>query len=113
MGEPEQAWRRSRPAVMAEQPTQVDVDRELQIVKVQQNYEAVHHEVNVRDQMSRDLHDRLVHEVQLRDEIIDGLRREQDWMRSGWRRFVIRLPRQRMASAAGSATARAPNDREE
>jgi hypothetical protein len=49
----------------------------------------------VRDQMIRDLHDRFVHEVQRRDEIIDRLHREQDWMRRGWRRFVIRRPPQR------------------
>ena len=110
--DPEQSWLRMLPEAMAVQPAEVDVDRELQIVKVQQNYEAVQHEVNVRDQMIRDLHDRLVHEVQLRDEIIDGLRREQDWMRSGWRRFVIRRPRQpRLASAAGTATDPAPDER--
>jgi len=28
--------------------------------------------------------------VCVRDAIIDDLRREQDWMRSGWRRFVVR-----------------------
>jgi len=110
--DPEQSWLRLLPEAMADQPTEVDVDRELQIVKVQQNYEVVQHEVNVRDQMIRELHDRLVHEVQLRDEIIDGLRREQDWMRSGWRRFVIRQPREpRKASAAGTATDPAPDRR--
>ena len=76
---------------MADQPAQVAVDRELQLVKMQDEINrrdveraAVQHEVNVRDQMIRDLHDRFVHEVQRRDEIIDGLRREQDWMRRGW-----------------------------
>jgi 2-polyprenyl-3-methyl-5-hydroxy-6-metoxy-1,4-benzoquinol methylase len=88
--DPEQSWFRSLPAAMKEQPTDVVVEHELQLVKLQKNYDDVQHEVNVRDRMIQDLHDRLVHEVQLRDEIIDGLRREQDWMRSGWRRFVIR-----------------------
>jgi SAM-dependent methyltransferase len=90
--DPEQSWLRSLPAAMIDQPAEVTVDHELQLVKLQQNYEAVQHEVNVRDEMIRDLHERLVREVQLRDEIIDRLRREQDWMRSGWRRFVIRPP---------------------
>jgi hypothetical protein len=98
--DPEQAWLRALPAAMTDQPRQVDVDRELQLVKMQDEINrrdveraAVQHEVNVRDQMIRDLHDRFVHEVQRRDEIIDRLNREQDWMRRGWRRFVIRRPR--------------------
>ena len=93
--DPEQSRLRSIPEEMANQPTEVLVDHELQLVKLQQNYETVQREVNVRDEMIRDLHDRLVREVQIRDEIIDRLHREQDWMRSGWRRFVIRRPRQR------------------
>jgi len=94
--DPEQSWLRALPAVMVDQPRQVDVDRELQLVKMQDEISrrdveraAVQHEVNVRDEMLRDLHDRFVHEVQLRDEIIDGLRQELDWMRRGWRRFII------------------------
>jgi SAM-dependent methyltransferase len=100
--DPEQAWLRALPAAITDQPSEVDVDRELQLVKMQDEINrrdveraAVQHEVNVRDQMIRDLHDRLVHEVQRRDEIIDRLHREQDWMRRGWRRFVIRRPPQR------------------
>jgi len=92
--DPEQSWQRALPAAMLGQPDSVSVERELQLVKLQHNYDAVQHEVNVRDDMIRDLHERLVREVQLRDTIIDGLRREQDWMRSGWRRFVIRRPAQ-------------------
>jgi hypothetical protein len=94
--DPEQSWLRALPAAMADQPRQVDVDRELQLVKMQNEVSkrdieraAVQHEVNRRDEMLRELHDRFVHEVQLRDEIIDGLRREQDWVRRGWRRFII------------------------
>jgi SAM-dependent methyltransferase len=92
--DPEQSWLRSLPAAMTDQPGDVSIGHELQLVRLQKNYDAVQHEVNVRDEMIRDLHERLVREVQLRDEIIDGLRREQDWMRSGWRRFVIRRPAQ-------------------
>jgi SAM-dependent methyltransferase len=97
--DPEQSWLRALPAVMADQPAQVAVDRELQLVKMQDEINrrdaeraAVQHEVNLRDEMLRDLHERFVHEVQRRDEIIDRLRREQDWMRRGWRRFVTRPP---------------------
>jgi len=88
--DPEQSWVRALPAAMHEQPAGVSVGHELQLVKLQKNYDDVQREVNVRDEMIRDLHQRLVREVQLRDDIIDGLRRDQDWMRSGWRRFVIR-----------------------
>src|SRR5437762_2498309 len=63
-----------------------------ELAELRKAYDAIQHEVNVRDGMIRDLHERLVREVQLRDEIIDRLHREQDWMRSGWRRFVIRRP---------------------
>jgi SAM-dependent methyltransferase len=93
--DPEQSWARALPAAMQQQPEAVSVDRELELVRLQKNYEDVQREVNVRDEMIRDLHQRLVHEVQIRDEIIDRLHREQDWMRSGWRRFVIRPPAKR------------------
>jgi 2-polyprenyl-3-methyl-5-hydroxy-6-metoxy-1,4-benzoquinol methylase len=92
--DPEQSWLRSLPAAMMDQPIDAGVGHELQLVRLQKNYDTVQHEVNVRDEMIRDLHERFVREVQRRDEIIDGLRREQDWMRSGWRRFVIRRPAQ-------------------
>jgi SAM-dependent methyltransferase len=92
--DPEQSRLRAVPAAMMDQPADVTFEHELQLVKLQKNYEAVQHEVNVRDEMIRDLHERLVREVELRDRIIDGLRREHDWMRSGWRRFVIRRPAQ-------------------
>lgn len=36
-------------------------------------------------------------EVVYRDSIIDELRHEQEWMRSGWRRFIVRRPRRRSA----------------
>ena len=83
--DPEQSWVRALPAAMHEQPAGVSVGHELQLVKLQKNYDDVQREVNVRDEMIHDLHQRLVREVQLRDDIIDGLRRDQDWMRSGWR----------------------------
>lgn len=88
--DPERSWQRRVPAEMAGQPDAVDVDRELQLVKLQRNYDEVQRQVNVRDEMIRDLHDRLVREVQLRDDHIDRLYREIDWMRSGWRRFFVR-----------------------
>src|SRR5262249_35803262 len=91
--DPEQSWQRALPAVMAGQPADLPVEHELQLVKLQRNYDDVQHQVNVRDEMIKDLHERLVREVQRRDEIIDGLHLEQDWMRSGWRRFVIRPPK--------------------
>jgi SAM-dependent methyltransferase len=90
--DPEQSWQRALPAAMAGQPADLPVEHELQLVKLQRNYDEVQHQVNVRDEMIKDLHDRLVREVQRRDEIIDALRREHDWMRSGWRRFVVRPP---------------------
>ena len=93
--DPEQSWLRALPAVMKDQP-KFDADRELELVRMQHEIivrdaerAAVQQEVNLRDDMLRDVHGRMVREVQLRDEIIDGLRREQDWMRRGWRRFVI------------------------
>ena len=93
--DPEQSWLRALPAVMKDQPP-FDTDRELQLVRMQHEISvrdaeraAVQQEVNLRDEMLREVHDRMVREVQRRDEIIDGLRREQDWMRRGWRRFII------------------------
>jgi hypothetical protein len=93
--DPEQSWLRALPAVMKDQPP-FDADRELQLVRMQHEITirdteraAVQQEVNLRDDMLRDVHGRMVREVQLRDDIIDGLRREQDWMRRGWRRFII------------------------
>jgi SAM-dependent methyltransferase len=88
--DPEQWWQRALPAEMMDQPTSVDVAHELQLVKLQRNYDDVQHEVNVRDEMIRDLSNRLVSEVQLRDDIIDALRRDQEWMRTGWRRWIVR-----------------------
>ena len=83
---------------MKDQPS-FDADRELQIVKMQHGINvrdveraAVQTEVNRRDELLKELHDRFVREVQLRDEIIDGLRREREWMLNGWRRFVVRPP---------------------
>jgi len=50
---------------------------------------AVQAEVNRRDELLRELHDRFVREVERRDRIIDELNREQAWMLSGWRRFIV------------------------
>jgi len=47
-------------------------------------------EVNRRDQLIAEKAAWWSNEVTRRDLIIDDLRREQDWMRSGWRRFVVR-----------------------
>jgi len=47
-------------------------------------------EVNRRDALIAEKSAWWSNEVVVRDAIIDDLRREQDWMRSGWRRFVIR-----------------------
>jgi SAM-dependent methyltransferase len=98
--DPEQSWRRSLPEVMTTQPAGVDVDRELQLVKMQDEINrrdleraAVQQEVNRRDDIIREIHDRMVREVQRRDDTIDELRREQDWMRSGWQRWIIRMIR--------------------
>jgi len=91
--DPEQSWVRSLPAEMTDPDSGAIFGyEELQLAELRKAYDAIQHEVNVRDEMIRDLHERLVREVQLRDEIIDRLHREQDWMRSGWRRFVIRRP---------------------
>jgi SAM-dependent methyltransferase len=96
--DPERSWLRALPAVMQDQPP-FDADRELHLVRMQHEINvrdaeraALQQEVNLRDDMLRDVHDRMVREVQRRDEIIDGLRREQDWMRRGWRRFIIGRP---------------------
>ena len=47
-------------------------------------------EVNRRDKLLAEKNDWWSNEVVIRDQIIDDLRREMDWMRSGWRRFVVR-----------------------
>ena len=54
-------------------------------------------EVNRRDRIIDEKNSWWSNEVTIRDAIIDELRREQEWMRGGWRRFVIRRGR------AGSA----------
>jgi hypothetical protein len=47
-------------------------------------------EVNRRDRIIDEKNSWWSNEVTVRDAIIDELRREQEWMRSGWRRFIIR-----------------------
>ena len=47
-------------------------------------------EVNRRDRIIDEKNSWWSNEVGVRDAIIHDLRREQDWMRSGWRRFVVR-----------------------
>jgi len=47
-------------------------------------------EVNRRDRIIDEKNSWWSKEVCVRDAIIDELRREQDWMRSGWRRFIVR-----------------------
>jgi len=47
-------------------------------------------EVNRRDRIIDEKNSWWSNEVCVRDAIIDELRREQEWMRGGWRRFVIR-----------------------
>jgi len=47
-------------------------------------------EVNRRDRIIDEKNSWWSNEVCIRDAIIDGLRRDQEWMRSGWRRFIIR-----------------------
>ena len=47
-------------------------------------------EVNRRDRIIDEKNSWWSNEVVVRDAIIDELRREQEWMRSGWRRFIIR-----------------------
>src|SRR5262249_21520439 len=97
--DPEQSGLRALPPVMKDQPP-LEVDREIEMVRLQHEINvrdderaAVQAEVNRRDDLLRELHDRMVREVQTRDDIINDLRRDQDWMRSGWRRFIIRRPR--------------------
>lgn len=97
--DPEESWLRALPGAMNDQPA-FAVDREIQLVKMQHEIDirdaeraAVQQEVNRRDELLRELHERMVREVQRRDEIIDRLHREQDWMRSGWRRWIVRPPR--------------------
>jgi len=58
--------------------TQSDVARYLQ------------DEVNKRDAIIADKSAWWSNEVVVRDRIIDDLRREREWMLSGWRRFVVR-----------------------
>jgi len=99
--DPERSWQQALPAAMHDQPS-FAVDREIEMVKMQheiqvrdQERAAVQAEVNRRDELLKEAHDRLVREVQLRDDIIDALNREREWMLSGWRRFIIRRPRQK------------------
>jgi glycosyltransferase involved in cell wall biosynthesis len=47
-------------------------------------------EVNRRDRIIDEKNSWWSNEVSIRDAIIDELRREQEWMKSGWRRFIIR-----------------------
>ena len=47
-------------------------------------------EVNRRDRIIDEKNSWWSNEVCVRDAIIDELRREQEWMRGGWRRFIIR-----------------------
>ena len=49
-------------------------------------------EVNRRDQLLAEKGAWWSHEVTIRDAIIDELRREQEWMRRGWRRLIVRRP---------------------
>ena len=49
-------------------------------------------EVNKRDQLLVEKEGWWSNEVVIRDRIIDGLRREQEWMRRGWRRWIIGRP---------------------
>ena len=52
-------------------------------------------EVNRRDRLLAEKNDWWSNEVIVRDRIIDDLRREQDWMRRGWQRWIIRCLRPR------------------
>jgi len=47
-------------------------------------------EVNRRDRIIDEKNSWWSNEVVVRDAIIDELRREQEWMRGGWRRFIVR-----------------------
>ena len=55
--------------------------------------EHLQQEVNRRDRIIDEKNSRWSNEVCRRDATIDELRREQEWMRSGWRRFVVRPPK--------------------
>jgi len=50
-------------------------------------------EVNRRDRIIDEKNSWWSNEVCRRDAVIDELRREQEWMRGGWRRFVVRPPK--------------------
>jgi hypothetical protein len=49
-------------------------------------------EVNRRDRLLVEKEAWWSNEVAIRDAIIDGLRREQEWMRRGWRRWIVGRP---------------------
>jgi hypothetical protein len=49
-------------------------------------------EVNRRDRLLVEKEAWWSNEVGIRDGIIDDLRRDQEWMRRGWRRFVVGRP---------------------
>jgi glycosyltransferase involved in cell wall biosynthesis len=49
-------------------------------------------EINRRDAIIAEKNSWWSNEVCVRDATIDELRRERDWMRSGWRRFIVRRP---------------------
>jgi len=50
-------------------------------------------EINRRDRIIAEKNDWWSNEVVKRDATIDDIRRENEWMRSGWRRFVVRSPK--------------------
>ncbi len=50
-------------------------------------------EINRRDRIIDEKNSWWSNEVCRRDATIDELRREQEWMRGGWRRFVVRPPK--------------------
>jgi glycosyltransferase involved in cell wall biosynthesis len=51
-------------------------------------------EINRRDRIIAEKNDWWSNEVVKRDAVIDDLRRERDWMLTGWRRFVVRRRRE-------------------
>jgi glycosyltransferase involved in cell wall biosynthesis len=55
--------------------------------------EHLQNEINRRDRIIDEKNSWWSNEVCRRDATIDELRREQEWMRSGWRRFVVRPPK--------------------
>ncbi len=59
--------------------------------------EHLQREVNRRDRIIDEKNSWWSNEVVRRDAIIDDLRREIDWMSSGWRRFILRGRRRRSA----------------